>query len=75
MVQSQNVFSLCSHPQKNCELDKGPFKNYVDKMRGRRGSKNVCVCPRRGRGKKRQNSVHVVVEWPPKAMELQGRVS
>ena len=26
---------------------KGPFNNYVDKMRGR-GSKNVCFCPRSG---------------------------
>ena len=30
-------------------LEKGPFNNYVDKMRG---------------VKKWQNSVHVVVEWP-----------
>ena len=50
---------------------KGPFNNYVDKMRGgggRRGSKNVYFCPRsgfkncpgRGGVKKWQNSVHVV---------------
>ena len=53
-------------------LGKGPFNNYVDKMRGGRGSKNVCFyphsgyknCPRRGRVKKWQNSVHVVVECP-----------
>jgi hypothetical protein len=46
----------------------------VDKMRGGRGSKNVCFCPRarykncprRGGGgvKKWQNYVHVVVECP-----------
>ena len=69
MVQYQNVFSLWSHPQKNCELDKGPFNNYVDKMRGeggqemfvfaRSGYKNY---PRRGGVKEWQNSVHVVVE-------------
>ena len=28
---------------KNC---KGAFNIYVDKMRGGRGSKNVCFCPR-----------------------------
>ena len=26
----------------------GPFNNYVDKMRGGRGSKNSCCCPRSG---------------------------
>ena len=53
--------------------DKGLFNNYVYKMRGRRGSKNVCffvhaqgiktVHPGGG-VKKCQNSVHVVVECP-----------
>ena len=37
---------------------KGPFNNYVDKMRGE-GVKN---CPRRGVVKKRQSSVLVFVE-------------
>ena len=27
---------------------KGPFNNYVAKMSGGRGSKNVCFCPRSG---------------------------
>ena len=27
--------------------DKGPFNNYVDKMRGE-GFRNVCFCPRSG---------------------------
>ena len=46
----------------------------MDKMRGGRGSKNVCFCPRSGYkkcprrgggGQKWQNSVHVIVECPP----------
>ena len=56
---------------------KGPFNNYVDKMRGRGTRlKNVCFCPLSGyqncpsmggQGvKKWQNSVHVVVDWPLK---------
>jgi hypothetical protein len=31
----------------NIILHKGPFNNYVDKMRGR-GGQNVCFCPRSG---------------------------
>ena len=27
-------------------FNKGPFNNYVDKMRGKRRSKNFCFCPR-----------------------------
>ena len=30
------------------KLGKGPFNNYVNKMRGGRGSKNVCFCLRSG---------------------------
>ena len=33
--------------QPNLLLGKGPFNNYVDKMRGE-GSKNVCFCPPSG---------------------------
>ena len=50
-----------------CHLYKGPFNDFVDKLRGE-GSKNVCFCQRstvqagaRG-GTKWQNSVHVVIE-------------
>ena len=50
---------------------KGPFNNYVDKMRGE-GSKKFCSCPRSGYksclhkggggGQIWENSVHIVVE-------------
>ena len=54
-----------------CELGKGPFNNYVDKMRWAKmpvfvhaqGVKTVHA----GGGwgiKKWQNALHVVVEWP-----------
>ena len=57
-------------------LPKGPFNNYVDKMRRGGGQKMSGFCPRSGykncpcRGvesvKKWQNSVHEIVEWPLK---------
>ena len=58
---TQNIMVYC----------KGAFNNYVDKMRGK-GVKNVCFCPRsaynncprRGAGRKWQNSVDVAVECP-----------
>ena len=40
---------------------KGPFNNYVDKMRGERVKKCLFLSTQGG-GQKRQNSFHVVVE-------------
>ena len=40
-----NMF-VCMQYKEQCS--KGPFNNYVDKMREGRGSKNVCFCPRSG---------------------------
>ena len=48
--------------------NKGPFINYVGKMRGRRGPKNVCFCSHMNTQegiKKLQTPVHVVVECAP----------
>ena len=53
------------------EIARGPFSNYVDKMRGRGSKMSVFVHAHgiktvhaRGWGQKLQNAVHVVVECP-----------
>ena len=65
-------FARCVLQCMKCLNSKGPFNNYVDKIRGGEGVKNICFCPlsgykncpRREGVKKWQNSVHVVVECP-----------
>ena len=66
----ENLQILLSHREHHLKVCKGPFNNYVDKLRGGGGQKNFFVHAQGiktvhagGVGvKKWQNSVHVVVE-------------